>query len=112
MLCSILAGTLVEATGCAHRQALSNDLLVTGYVVASDGGQVLDDLGLNVRFQGRLRVTRVLRGPLPGPFLNVQYIEHTSIASDREVRLHLRKASGGTWLVCQPAGGGRGYVCR
>jgi hypothetical protein len=108
---AILAATLVQVAGCAHTAPNgAGDLIVEGYIEGV-AEEILDEAGVNVLFKGRLRVTRVLRGTPPSSPLTIRYIAHTPYASDRVLKLHLRRWGDGAWVVCQRPGG-RGYICR
>jgi hypothetical protein len=108
---AILAATLVQVAACAHTAPTgAGDIVVAGYVEGVSD-EVLDELGMNVLFTGRLRVTRVLRGTPPSSPLTIRYIAHTPYASDRVLKLRLRPWGDDAWVVCQPPGG-RGYICR
>src|SRR3712207_4554877 len=89
----VAAGTLLQVAACAHTSPTeATDLVGIGYAETLDT-QVMDALGLDVRFTARLRVTRVLRGMPPSSLLTIRYIAHTSRASDRESEFHLRRAA-------------------
>lgn len=106
----VLAATPVWLTGCAHIERVeATDLVVIGQVQTT-GSEVMDEWGLNVKFDGRLKITRVLKGTAPADELPVRYIAHSEYASDGELEFRLRRAEGGTWLICR-RGGGRGYIC-
>ena len=107
----VLAAALVSLSACAHiARTGSTDLVVIGQVDTLDS-EVLDEWGLNVKFTGRLKIIRVLRGaPPPSSSLPVRYIAHSSYASDRELQFRLRRVEDGSWLICS-RGGGRGYIC-
>jgi hypothetical protein len=78
--------------------------------VENSNQEVLDDLGLNVEFTGRLTITHVHSGSAPSSILSIRYIGHSDLVPDHPVRLHLRRAKDGIWLVCGDRG--RGYICR
>jgi hypothetical protein len=105
-----LMAVLASCAGSEHPFGFqNNDLLAIGRLDPANDGVVLDDLGLNVQFTARFRIKHLSRGKAPSSVLTVYYIAHTSIPGGKNVRLHLRRHSGGEWLVC--SGGGRGYVC-
>lgn len=106
----VLAATLVSLSACAHIEPTeATDLVVVGQVQTTDS-EVMDEWGLNVKFTGRLKITRVLNGTPPSDELPVRYIAHSGYASDHELEFRLRRAEDGAWLVCS-RDSGRGYIC-
>jgi len=58
----------------------------------------------------RLHVTRVLRGYAPSSVLSVRYFAHSYSYGKGDVRLHLRRRSKSTYVIC--ADRGEGVRCR
>jgi hypothetical protein len=106
----LLATALGASVGCAHiSSAGDRDLVILGHVHGLLY-EAIDEYGLSGRITARLSIARVLQGRAPAEELIIQYIAHQGFPEDREVRLHLRQAKDGSWIVC--GGDGRGYVCR
>ena len=99
----------VLVPGAGFARIARNDLVVVGRVKTVDYA-ALDDFGLNGQMTARLTITRTLRGRPPSSQLTIQYIAHSYLPEDSELRFHLRSTKNGIWLVCRE-GKGRGYIC-
>ena len=107
----MLIATCAPLGACAHTgPAKSSDLVVVGQIETLSSAS-LDEWGMNVMFNGTLKVTRVLKGKAPPSPLPVRYIAHMEYLPRTEAKFRLRRAENGDWLVCRQ-GSGRGYICR
>ena len=75
----IVEGRL-ENTGFKHEDR-SDDLIGHGWVTA------------------KLHIRRTVRGRSPASVLSVRYFAHTYMREDRTFRFHLRRGSGGTYVI-------------
>ena len=108
LMALVTSGTL----GAKQRdpQIRRGDLVVMGHLITREY-EALDEFGASVTMTADLRISRVLQGHAPSGKVTVRYIAHTDAPENRELRLHLRRSSGGTWLVCKK-GRSEGYICR
>lgn len=107
LMALVVSGTL----GAKQRdpQIRRGDLIVMGHLTTREY-EALDEFGASVAMTAELRISRVLQGHAESRNITVRYIAHTDAPKNRELRLHLRRTSGGTWLVCKE-GRSEGYIC-
>ena len=107
-----LAAALTISSSCAHHVAVpSSDLIVSGRVRTLTYDP-LDEFGMSGVMTARLTITRVLKGRAPSPVLTIKYIAHTDLPADQDLRLRLRRANDGIYLVCKDERAVNGYICR
>lgn len=91
-------------------QIRRGDLVVMGHLTTREY-EALDEFGASVATTADLKISRVLQGHAPSGNVTVRYIAHMDAPNNRDLRLHLRRSLGGTWLVCKE-GRSEGYICR
>lgn len=106
---SLLLPTILAGCVTTHGWAKTRYPVVYGTIKNDGNVDILDELGLNVRFTAQLHVSRVVSGQIPSQDLTIRYIAHTHLPEDVELRLKLRAADDDIYLVCRD--GGRGYIC-
>lgn len=85
----------------------ARDLIVIGKLTNQDyqGAEIADDLLGHGWITADLRISQVLRGKSRDRVLKIKYFAHTYLREDRSVKVHLRRAGDGAYLVCKPPGG-------
>jgi hypothetical protein len=85
----------------------ARDLIVIGKLTNQDyqGAEIADDLLGHGWITADLRIKQVLRGKSQDRILKIKYFAHTYLREDRSVKVHLRRAGDGSYLVCKPPGG-------
>lgn len=87
----------------------ARDLIVIGKLANQDyqGAEFADDLLGHGWITADLRISQVLRGKSQDGVLKIKYFAHTYLLEDRSVKVHLRRAGDGSYLVCKhPSGTG------
>ncbi|PXA97997.1 hypothetical protein DMC47_10935 [Nostoc sp. 3335mG] len=91
-------------SGAPAQEPTKPDIVVVTGRVEDLRYDELDDVGLNFEVTATLRISRVA-----SPTVRIKYITHGGLPKNADLRLRMRRADDGTYLVCSD--GSRGYMC-